>query len=420
MRRVALTVLLFALACSPGRDVPRDDAGRRDVVTLGRHFEQAHADLAALVPAAEWSSAVDDAAARVAGRDPNETLVELMRLAASPGATAGGDGHSGIFPLDSHERELHLLPLRLYSFPDGYYVVDALGRADLVGARVTRIEDAPVAETAALVEPLVPRDNAATLEARLPQFLVVTEVLDGLGVAEGAGRIEVELETPEGNVVERLPPVTATEYAKATGTWHPMIPPSLPAGGDALYLRRAETEWWSAYLERHDLVFVQYNQTVGDSSALGQRIVRLVERNDPRGIVLDLRHNPGGENEAAAGLLHAFRSPRLRGIPAAILVGRSTFSAAGYLSLHLRDDAAVIFVGEDTGFSKRFFGDPVPKALPESGLIVNAGGVLWAETPNGSFDRPLEPDVGVTLTAADYFGGRDPVLAAASRALHRD
>ncbi|HYO60471.1 MAG TPA: hypothetical protein VEU29_01070 [Actinomycetota bacterium] len=343
-----------------------------------------------------------------------------MRLAALPGRTSGGDGHSGIFPFDDHERDLHLLPLRLYEFPDGLYVVDAPEDPDLVGARLLAIEGTPVEDVVERVEPLVPRDNEMTLRARLPQFLVVAEVLNGLGVVDGAGPVDVELATSRGAVVETVEPVPADDLADAFEVWHPMIPPSLPSGGEAAYLRRADTEWWSAYLPHEDVVFVQYNQTVGDSFALGRRVVRLFERHDPRGVVLDLRHNPGGENDASAGLLDALGGRALQGVPLAVLVGRGTFSAAGYLSLHLRAGAAPVFVGEPTGFSTRFFGDPVSATLPDSGLVVNAGGVEWDEGPNGSFDQPLRPDVEVELTAKEYFAGEDPVLAAALDVLHRD
>lgn len=372
-----------------------------------------------MIESADWDRAADDLADRIGDMDRDEALVELMRLAALPGRASGGDGHSGIFPFDDHERELHLLPLRLYEFPDGFYVVGAPGRRDLAGARVVSIAGRPVEEVADLVEPLVPRDNDMTVRARLPQFLVVGEVLAGLGVADGSGPVDVELATRRGVVVETLDPVAAGELAEAFGVWNPMIPPGLPAGGRSLYLRRAGAEWWSAYLPRQDVVFVQYNQTVGDSFALGQRIVRLVRRHGPRGVVLDLRHNPGGENAASAGLLEALGGPRLRGIPLAVLVGRSTFSAAGYLSLHLQEAASPAFVGEPTGFSTRFFGDPDSETLPETGLVVNAATVEWDEAA-GSLDRPLLPDYEVEMSAAEHFAGEDPVLARALEILRRD
>lgn len=409
-----LLVAASAVACSddpaprPGPDL------RGDATVLGRHLEESHADLGELIPSSEWRAAVRDLAEREDGMEPDTSLVELMRLAALPGRTSGGDGHSGIFPLDDHERELHLFPLRLYEFPEGFFVVDAPGHEDLVGARLVAIGDTPVEEIAGLVEPLVPRDNDMTVKARLPQFLVVAEVLHGLAVTEGSGAAVFDLETESGSIAETIEPVPAPEYADATGVWHPMIPPSLPRPGGA------EREWRSAYLAGEDVVLVEYEQTTGDSFALGRRVVALVRRHDARGVVLDLRRNPGGENSASAGLLEALGGDALRGVPLAVLVGRGTFSAAGYLSLHLQRDAAPLFVGEPTGFSTRFFGDPVSETLPAGGLVVNAGGVEWDEGVNGSYDSPLQPDLDVAVTAEQYFADEDPVLSAAIARLRRD
>lgn len=417
MRRpaaLALAALLAATGCSseqPRDGLLRRDVTARDATAIGRHFEDEHAGLDALVPGEEWDDAVAEAAGRIDGMHPDRAMVELMRLSTLPGRTTGGDGHSGIFPLDAHEAGIHMFPLLLYAFPDGYYIVAAPGRDDLVGARLVAIDGAPVDEVAAQVEPLVPRDNDMTVLARLPQFLMAAEVLHGLGVTGGAIPTEMELERDGQSFFETFDVIHADEFAEATNTWHPMIPPSLPMAG-------SDEEWSSAYLPREDVVLVRYNQTVGDSFALGRRIIRLVRQHGPRGIVLDLRHNPGGENAASAGLLEALTT--LRKVPLAVLVGRGTFSAAGYLSLHLQQAALPVFVGEPTGFSTRFVGDPEATTLPETGLVVNAGGVEWDEADDGSFDTPLLPDVEVETTAAAYFAGKDPVFEAALKILRRD
>lgn len=413
----SLVVAVFLAGCTSGSEpASRTSALRRDVEALGRHFEDAHANLGALIPVADWRAEVALVAQRVDGMDANETLVEIMRLAALPGRTSGGDGHSGVFPLDAHERELHLFPFELYSFPEGLYVVDVAGPRDIVGERLVSIGDTPVEEVIELVEPLVPRDDDMTLAARLPQFLMTAEVLDGLGVIDGTSEAELTFE----NDVLFVSPIPAADFAATTGTWHPMIPPSLPPARSTPSIRAADKEWWSAYLPPEDVVYVQYDQTVGDSFPLGERIVRLVTRRSPRGVVLDLRHNPGGENAASAGLIEGLTDPAVRNVPLAVLIGRGTFSAAGNLSLYLQERTSALFVGEASGFSTRFFGDPVPETLAATGLVVNAGGVEWDESPNGALGSPLIPDVELATTAAAHFRGEDPVLAAALRRLHRD
>ena len=114
----------------------------------------------------------------------NELVVELMRIAALIGDR---NGHSGIFPGDpQHRTQLHLYPIRLYTFDDGTYVVDAVER-DLVGTKLVSIADVPLATVFARVRPLVPHDNSTNLKGYLPHFALTAEILDGLHVGEGDG-----------------------------------------------------------------------------------------------------------------------------------------------------------------------------------------------------------------------------------------
>lgn len=87
----------------------------------------------------------------------DERTVALMRLTALLGTR---DGHTGVFPLDpTHDTTLHLYPLRLYEFRDGFFVVDSIGMPELVGARVVAIAARPIEQVATAVRPLVPADN---------------------------------------------------------------------------------------------------------------------------------------------------------------------------------------------------------------------------------------------------------------------
>ena len=92
-----------------------------------------------------------------------------MRLGALPGVR---DGHGGIYPLDSaHGRMLHLLPIRLYQFPEGIHVVAEIGRRELVGDRLVSIAGVPIAEAIRRVRPLVPSDNVWSRDARALEWL---------------------------------------------------------------------------------------------------------------------------------------------------------------------------------------------------------------------------------------------------------
>jgi hypothetical protein len=381
-----------------------------DVGVLLEGVERIHPDPWHDVSEPDFRATADELGTRYAELQPDERLVELMRLLALLGER---DGHSGIFPLDpEHEGELSLLPVRLYEFADGLFVVDAIDRPDLVGARVEAIGGVPVDEVRALVEPLVPRDNESSLAARVAQFMLVTEVLHGLGVTVSADEAELELVSPGGRR-ESVPlePVAASAYSAAfPDLFHPLVPQGLPSQPEPPYLARRLEERWLSALDGGRVVYVAYNVTLGSTSDFADELRRQARRPRVERVVLDLRHNPGGDNTTYGPLLE-----ELVGVDdLVVLVGRTTFSAAANLLAELEERADPTLVGEPSGGSPNLYGDTIAVRLPESGWSAQIAAVHWA--PAGNDPRiAFEPDVPVELTSGDFFAGRDPVLSAALR-----
>lgn len=410
--RVALLLVAFAAACGGSSASPTAvPAAAADVDALVRHVRSVHPD--------PWHDVAErsftDAAARLKERlpslGPDRTLVELMRLTASLGAR---DGHSGVFPLDpQHRRTLHLYPLRLYSFADGVRVVSGEG---LVGARVLAIAGRPVAEVADTLLPFVPADNESSREARLWQWAVVAEVLHGAGLTDAAGAASFRFELADGRTVERtLAPIDAQRYAaRNPDLFHPMVPQGLPRRSAPPFLARRDRQAWTALLGGGRVAYVAYNVTLGSSHELATRVLRLARRSAVRGVVLDLRHNPGGENAAYESLLAALaaigRRERI-----VVLTSRTTFSAAANLLSDLEARVPVRIVGERSGGSPNLVGDPSALVLEATGVNVNVGTVWWRKSRAGADDPrdAFEPHVPVELRWADLAAGRDGALEAA-------
>jgi hypothetical protein len=412
MRHVAVVALALLLAgCASGESgAPTSTTASPragDIRVLLEALERVHPDPWHDVSEADFRAAADKLAARYAELEPDERLVELMRLLALLGER---DGHSGVFPLDpAHERELSLLPVRLYDFPDGLYVVAALDRPDLVGARVEAIAGVPVDELRDLVEPLVPRDNEQSLRARLPQFMVVAEVLHGLRVTDSVRPTEVTL---AGGETVTLAPVPASAYGAAfPDLFHPMVPAGLPQRSEPAYLARRLDDRWLTTLDGGRVVYAAYNVTLGSTSDLAAELRRRTRRPGVELVVLDLRHNPGGNNTTYGPLLEELVALG----DAVVLVSRTTFSAAANLLAELEGLAEPVFVGEPSGGSPNLYGDPVEVALPGAGLTAQIASVYWELAAADEERLAFDPDVPVELTSADYFAGRDPVLKAALR-----
>lgn len=408
-----LLAALVLTACGGGSGAPATTAAEPlsgDVAVLVKHVATVHPDAWHEISEEGFRAAAAELDAAWPELDANERLVELMRLLALLGPR---DGHSGIFPLDdAHEQELTLYPLRLYAFPDGLFVVSAEDEA-LVGLELVAVAGRPVDEVLALVEPLVPRDNEQSLAARAPQWLVTAEVLAGLGVVgEAAAPIELVFRRGEDDTLAtQVEPVPASEYAAGQpDLFHPMVPQGLPGvpGGPAYLARRGE-ERWAEWVDDGRAVHAAYNVTLGTTSDFALQVLRLAQRPGVRRVILDLRHNPGGNNTTYGPLLQALGTvPGLT-----VLTSRTTFSAAANLLAELERDAEPLLVGEPTGGSPNLYGDPVDVLLPETGLAAHVAGEYWELAPPDDERLAFEPDVPVELSAGDYFAGRDPVLTAA-------
>ncbi|MCZ6726668.1 MAG: hypothetical protein O7A98_04860, partial [Acidobacteria bacterium] len=94
-----------------------------------------------------------------------------------------------------------------------------------------------------------------------------------------------------------------------------------------------------------------------------------------------------------------------------VLIGRTTFSAAGNLVTKLANETEAVFVGEPSGSKPNHYGDARRVTLPESRLDVSISTLYWQD--GGPFNGAwLAPSVAVDTRSADWVAGRDPVLEA--------
>jgi hypothetical protein len=362
-------------------------------------------------------SEVNELAQRAPSLSRNQLLVGVLRIIALLGPR---NGHTGLFPVDGHTRPLSLYPLRLYEFPEGLYVVDAVDRA-LIRGRLVAIEGVPIDQVLDRVRPLTPRDNDSNLRGLAPHFLVTAEVLDGLGITDGEESAQFTIERPGGARSDvTLEAIPAARYGRRFAD--PMFghyPSVLPAAARPLYLSGAARPLWARTLAGGRVVYVGYNSVRLPTQAVLAKIERLVRNPRTRRVILDVRLNGGGDNTTYGSLIRLFRSPAVnRPGRLYLLVGRATFSAAGNFSAEIDRDTRAIIVGEPTGGGVETYGDTFAVHLPTLGWTVRIA-ARYHERKSGKDDMRLAvaPDVPVELTAAQYFAGRDPVLARALRGL---
>ncbi len=413
MRRVLLAAsafLVLGVACSSSAAQPSaDPAVAADVRKLAAEMERIHPDLYHSVSRERFQQAVDDLVEQLADLERDEILVELLRIIAMTGER---DGHMGLFPLVDHQRPVHLAPIRAWVFPEGFYVVASPERPELVGTRIVAIEGRPVDEVAALVRPLVTRDNESSLILRLPEFMITGEILHGLGLSPSADTVRLTVERKGG---ERLDATLSTLPGPAYWNLiqHVWAPPPPPGVQTPLWLRDPNRPLRFAKLARGRVVYAVYAHTNSTGTFAASLRTRASNPKVKR-VIVDVRLNPGGDNTAYRSLLDVLRS-RLVNRPGrlVLLTGRVTFSAAGNFAAEVDARTRARIVGEAAGGSPHNYGDMAEVELDTLGWTVHVP-PQYVEVLGRPDERAaLEPDVPLQIGAADHFAGRDPVLARA-------
>jgi hypothetical protein len=391
----------------PSPSLDRVAGWRADIDALLAARESVHPDPWHGMARADWVAAADAVKARIPELTDDEALVELVRLAAMPG-WKGRDGHTGIFLTPGSG--VHPYPLRMWRFSDGLVITATRPQdVDLVGSRVTAIGGHPIADVLRLVEPLSPRDNDSTLLAFAPRYAGVSEILAGLGVIDHAGPAVFSLVGRDGATRDvTIEPITVEEDV----AWHGGKPLRLPPT-DAPWLRdQAEPLWWS-YLADHRTLFVQYNAVEGGINGIADEILARAKQEDVARVVVDLRHNGGGDNTTMGHLEDVLRDPAInRPGRLVVLIGRITFSAAANFATDLEQSSAATFAGEAMGGSPNLYGDAREVALPYGGQSVYVATRYWQRSTADDQRITIEPDIAADLSSDDYFAGRDPVLQA--------
>ncbi len=422
MRKTGVLLVVVAVASIASGAHARPSATAtpaEDVRLLSQMIQTIHPEPFRSVTRARFRAEVNAAAQRAAGLEPNQRVVDLLRIVALLGVR---NGHTGAFPLDpGHARELHPYPLRLYDFSDGLFVVDESGSLGLVGSRLVAVEGRPIGEVLARVRPLVPRDNSSHLRGLAPHYLLVSEILDGLGLVEGTGPAEMTFERPGGERVDRtLTPIAAATYRAAfADPIHGHYPSVLPTARKPLYLSGARKTLWTRTVAGGRAVYVGYNAVVPPSPAVVGKIRRLARGSKVRRVIVDVRRNGGGDNTTYGPLTSLFSSKGInRRGRLYVLIGRATFSAAGNFAAEIDNFTRATFVGEPTGGGVETYGDTNQVLLPTSGLNVHIA-AEYHSRQRGPKDRRLAvaPNVRIEPSSKDYFARRDPVLDRALRGL---
>ena len=428
MRRWAIVGLLLIAACggsatppitaevtsttaatttTPAIDV---EAWRADLDVFVAGLERIHPNPYWRVGEAAFKVDVAAVSARLPELTADEATLEIVRLAAQI------DGHTSVFV---GFLGWDLTHLQFYAFDDGIGVVGSDDPA-LVGGRLIAIGETPVDDAAERVAVLASYDNPMTKSFWTPFLLSVPRVLAGLGITDDPAVAEYTIETLDGSTVTVTPETGTFEQFRA---WFgdPVI--GMPASNRAEYLvRRTSPFWWRTLDD--GTIYLQYNEvtTSAEDPATGQLVALVDVVNDVAvaldaapgsRLVLDVRHNGGGDNHTYGPLLTMLGEHFGDACGLFVITGRATFSAAVNFVTELEQQTRVGFVGEPTGGSPNLYGDIVVVNLPNSGIAFRVSRRYWEFGGPDDHRIWIEPEISVPPTLADWNAGHDAALEAA-------
>ena len=393
---------------SPAATVDRIAGWRSDLSALVPGMDRLHPDLGHGTPVSELEAAAAQLASDAASRTDDELLVGVLRIVAMVSAE-GCDAHTGAFIWGTGTYPVESLPLRLWLFDGEVAVVGALPPYEgLIGRRIDTIDGHPIADVLAALDPLIPRDNDQTVRLLTPRYLLIPQVLRGLGMADASGAVSLGLLAEDGaRTTENLEPIPMADY----NAWAGPYGLHLPADPDVPYLSRIDDALWWTRLTDGETLLVQYNRMDRLPASTFDDLRRELRKPDVAHVILDLRHNFGGEVsevDRMMGLLDdaaADQPGRL-----SVITGRNTFSAASLLVARLDARTEATFVGEAMGGCPTAYGDSSDLTLPFSGIVVSVAGMLEVGVTADDARTTIEPDVPAALTIDEWADGSDPAL----------
>lgn len=361
--------------------------------------------------------------AEVGRRSDEQNVVELMRLVATL-----GDGHTALIPSDATPGFGRWVPVRLHLDAEGAVHVQAVlePNARWLGTRVVRIGNVPVEDAVARALAVAGGDNDFSRRDRASTALMSAGVLRGLGFSTLGDQMRFEVVDAQGRrgSFEAAPVAgagrSAFHFAGLEGLPFEGSRSAREAAGapSPLHRRDPERAWWfertpdgTLYFQMRRVQPVDGGETFG---AFVSRMFAFADSAKVERLVIDLRHNHGGNNMILRPLIHALiRRPELdRRGRLFTVIGRGTFSAAMNAVNLLEEHTNTLFVGEPTGASPNHYGDASHYRLPHHGLALFVSRWPWnARLPWDA--RPwVAPHLAAPPTFAAERAGRDPALEA--------
>jgi hypothetical protein len=334
--------------------------------------------------------------------DLHTIVMEIAKIVARI-----GDAHTAVV-LPRYNR----LPIEVYCFKEGLFVVAAMPTCQkLLWQKLLAINGETTASICKRLEQVISHENKSFVLAQLPEYLICTDILFGLGIIGDLHNVTIQVETDQKKTIDCQVHTIKYEDWQGVLTEYKQEMVALP-----LYRQQQDQYYWSHLAEDKGFLYVNYNKcknmtehTVADFST--QLIKGLEDNPRIQYLAIDLRNNGGGNSELFKDFFHwlgKFERLNQQG-HLFVIVGRDTFSSALLNVYYLKYHSAAIFIGEATGGKPNCYGEVKYLSLASSGLTIRYS-TQYYELIEDETQLSFEPDVVKEVTFQDYRNHIDPCI----------
>lgn len=368
------------------------------------------------ITAADFDAAVDELNKKIPSLQPHEILAGIGRIVSS-----FKYGHTDIIWNQSPVK-FHVAPVNFYWYSNGLFVEGAdKTNADIVGAKLLKVEGVPVAEALEAVKPLMPAENDQFFRAHGLDLINIPEALHAQRVTKKLKETVTYTFEKDGKTFDKT---IATRDAFHLPRQYGFINPGADwvsvrdQSTTPYYLKNLDKVYYFEYLPDSKTLYVRHSQIQDDPQenipAFYKRVFDFVEKNDVEKLVIDVRLNGGGNNYKNKPIITGIIEHQKINQPGKlfVIIGRRTFSACQNLVNELSNYTNALFVGEPTGENINFYGDNRRVILPNSGTPVLLSFAWWQDKPQWENGPWLAPQLAVDMSFEDYKSNGDPVLDA--------
>lgn len=387
-------------------NLTREQAWTKDLDYLEKRIAELHYDLNAAMSETDFTKSFLELKSSIDSLSDEQIVVKLIKIFGGL-----GNGHNLIIPTSPKNGALNKLPVQFYQFNDGMFIVDS--NEDFkqwIGYRVELIENTPIDEALQRTNAVNPRDNDMQTLWLGPHYLALPDVLQGLGIINNKNEVEITVSSAKGKsqkvVMQRIA-YNFTGLAKL---------PQLKNKEQPLFLSKINEPFWYELMPDENTIYIQFNLVTNkEDQSLNDFNVELrkqIEQNETQNLILDLRHNNGGDGSLLPPMLKTLNSFEVlhpKG-NVYVIMGRATFSAAQNLLTEITTQTNAILVGEPSGSKPNHIGEAGWFKLPYSGLMGLVSTQFHKTSEAEDFRNWIAPHIPVTLSSTDYFSGHDSAL----------